>query len=328
MDLEDLIDAIDIVDYISQFVDLEERGEEFWGLSPFTSEKTPSFSVRRAFQSFYCFSSGIGGNVFTFVKYYFKCSGWEAVNKLKEYAGLNGDKVIIRQKLDATKVCKKYARKEPRKQGGSHQKFPDDYMSKYEKNNDALKVWEDEGISRQVLDKWQVYYDGFSNRLVYPIRNLSGMIVNIGGRTLDKEWKEKGFRKYTYFAKWGGEMDVIYGLYDNLEEILARKEVILFEGCKSVLLADTWGIRNTAAILTSHLSPAQMQILAQIGVRVVFALDKEVSIKDDHNIKRLKKYTEVEYLWDKNDVLEEKMAPVDMGEDIFKTLYQQRLRYH
>ena len=328
MDLEDLIEAIDIVDYISQFVDLEERGEEFWGLSPFTSEKTPSFSVRRAFQSFYCFSSGIGGNVFTFVKYYFKCSSWEAVNKLKEYAGLNADKVIIRQKSDAVRVCRKYMRKEPRKSCGSNQKFPEDYMDRYEKNADALKVWEDEGISREVLDEWQVYYDRFSNRLVYPIRNLSGNIINIGGRTLDPGWKEKGFRKYTYFAKWGGEMDVIYGLYDNLDEIKASNEVILFEGCKSVLLADTWGIKNTAAILTSHLSPAQMQILAKLGVRTVFALDKEVIIRDDHNIKRLKKYTEVEYLWDKNNILGEKMAPVDMGKEVFQSLYRQRLRYH
>lgn len=70
MDLEELIDSIDIVEYISQFVELEEKNGEYWGLSPFSDEKTPSFSIRRENNTFYCFSSGIGGNVFTFRKKY------------------------------------------------------------------------------------------------------------------------------------------------------------------------------------------------------------------------------------------------------------------
>ena len=53
MELEDLIDSIDIVEYISQFVELEEKNGEFWGLSPFKDEKTPSFSVRKETNSFY-----------------------------------------------------------------------------------------------------------------------------------------------------------------------------------------------------------------------------------------------------------------------------------
>ena len=59
MDLEELIDSIDIVEYISQFVELEEKNGEYWGLSPFSDEKTPSCSVRRENNTFYCLSSGI-----------------------------------------------------------------------------------------------------------------------------------------------------------------------------------------------------------------------------------------------------------------------------
>ena len=105
-------------------------------------------------------------------------------------------------------------------------------------------------------------------------------------------------RKYTYLSGWG-EMSVIYGLFENMEEILKKKEIIIFEGCKSVLLARSWGIRNTGALLTSHLNPAQMKLLAKLGVKVVFALDKEVNIKKDHNINKLKQYVNVEYVWDK-----------------------------
>ena len=191
---------------------------------------------------------------------------------------------------------------------------------------DKLQAWLDEGICAKSLERFAVKYDSFSDRLVYPIRNLAGKIVNIGGRTLDPEWKSKGLRKYTYFFGWG-TMDTIYGLYDNLEEIIKKREVILFEGCKSVLLADTWGIRNTASLLTSHLNPHQMKILARLGCRVVFALDKEVKIREDHNIQKLKNYVEVEYLWDREDLLDDKDAPVDKGAETFKKLYEGRLRY-
>lgn len=326
MELEELIDCIDIVEYISQFVELEEKNGEYWGLSPFSSEKTPSFSVRRESNSFYCFSSGIGGNVFTFTKYYNKCSAKEAVEILKGYAGIDGVTVQPRRKMAATVTCKKYQPRKTNRKASKAKTFPDNCMGKYEKCEEKLAVWEAEGISKESLDKFQVYYDGFSNRLVYPIRNIEGQIVNIGGRTLDPDWKEKDLRKYTYFSGWG-EMDVIYGLFENLDAILAKHEIIIFEGCKSVLLADSWGIHNTGALLTSHLNPAQMKILAKLGVRVVFALDKEVRIKNDHNINKLKQYVNIEYLWDRNNLTEDKDAPVDKGVDVFGTLYEQRLRY-
>ena len=323
MDLEELIDSIDIVEYISQFVELEEKNGEYWGLSPFSDEKTPSFSVRRENNTFYCFSSGIGGNVFTFTKFYYQCDANKAVDILKKYAGCDGAEFVPRRRMAATMACRKYMKKQVRHKESKTKRFPDDCMSKYEKRDDKLAVWEAEGISREVLDTFQVYYDSFSNRLVYPIRDIEGNIVNIGGRILDPEWKEKGMRKYTYLSGWGE----IYGLFENMEEILKKKEIIIFEGCKSVLLARSWGIQNTGALLTSHLNPAQMKLLAKLGVRVVFALDKEVNIKKDHNINKLKQYVNVEYVWDKDNLLEEKDAPVDKGVETFDKVYEYPSRY-
>lgn len=326
MDLEELIKSIDIVEYISQFVDLVQRGEEWWGLSCFKDEKTPSFSVRQQPPVFFDYSSGIGGNVFTFVKHYFNCSGREAIEKLKDYSGLTGLDVVPRHKMATTTVCRKYAPRKSSFKPSTAIILPDNYMEKYEKREDKLVVWENEGISRASLDKFQVYYDDFSERLVYPIRNIDGKIVNIGGRTLDPEWKEKKMRKYTYFYSWG-TIDTIYGVAENIEDIKKSQEIIIFEGCKSVLLADTWGIHNCGAILTSHLNPNQMKILAKLGCRVVFALDKDVRIRDDHNIAKLKQYVNVEYIWDYKDLLDEKDAPVDKGKEVFKKLYKSRLKY-
>lgn len=326
MELEDLIESIDIVEYISQFVELEEKNGEYWGLSPFSHENTPSFSIRKETNRFYCFSSGIGGNVFTFVKHYNKCSSQEAVEILKQYAGYDGQLAQPREKMAATVTCKKFKPKKQSRKSSSAKTYPDNCMEKYEKREDKLEVWVNEGISIASLEKFQVYYDSFSNRLVYPIRRIDGKIVNIGGRTLDPDWKEHKLRKYTYFSSWGG-LDVIYGLFENMDEILRKKEIIIFEGCKSVLLADSWGIHNTGALLTSHLNPSQMKLLALLGVRVVFALDKEIRIRNDHNIQRLKRFVNVEYLCDREDLLDEKDAPVDKGVEVFKRLYEYRHKY-
>lgn len=326
MDISELISSIDIVDYISQFVDLEERNGEYWGLSCFKEEKTPSFSVRKDPPVFYDYSSGIGGNVITFTKHYYKCSGYHAVDILKKFAGLEGEAIQVTKKLEATTVCKKYSQRKPSQKESKCSILPNDVMNRYEKKNEKLKVWEDEGISRASLDKFQVFYDSFSDRLVYPIRDINGKIVNIGGRTLDPLWKEKKQRKYTYFYSWGS-MNVVYGLAENMEHILKAREVILFEGCKSVLLADSWGIHNTGALLTSHLSANQLKLLVGLGCRVVFALDKGVDIRKDHNIDRLKDYVTVEFINDRHELLEDKDSPVDRGNEVFAKLYNERLRY-
>lgn len=307
-------------------MELEQRGDEFWGLSPFKEEKTPSFSVRPSPPCFYDYSSGIGGNVFTFIRYYFDCSTTEAVRKLREYAGCEGDVAYRREKLDATKSCMKFALPKRQEKASKGTVLPDDVMQKYEKRQDKLDVWRAEGISDASLEKFQVFYDAFSNRLVYPIRNPSGQIVNIGGRALDPCWKDKKLRKYTYFYPWG-TMDTIYGLAENLEAIKQRREIILFEGAKSVLLADSWGIFNTGALLTSHLNPNQMKLLAKLGARAVFALDKDVDVGKDRNIRRLSQYIHIETIADREGLLQEKDAPVDRGEEAFRKLYEKRIQY-
>lgn len=329
MDLAELIASIDIVEYISQFVDLQEKNGEWWGLSPFSNEKTPSFSVRSDPPFYYDYSAGGGGNVYSFVKRYNKCSNHQAAEILKKYAGCEGDVFVRHERMAATNDCKRFMRRQNTyKKQSAPNKIPENCMEKYEKRADKLAVWESEGISRDSLDKFQVRYDAFSDRLVYPIHDMSGKIVNIGGRTLDPRWKERGLRKYTYFFNWcNGGINTLYGLYENLKAIKKSKEVIIFEGCKSVLLADTWGVHNTAAILTSHLSASQMKILARLGCTVVFGLDKEISIREDKNIQKLKKYVNVKYIWDKNNLTDEKDAPVDKGKEVFSELYKTRLTY-
>ncbi len=328
MELKELIQSINIVEYISQFVDLTQRNDEWWGISPFTfpPERTPSFSVREDPPFFYDYSSGESGNIFHFVKRYYNCSSSQAVEYLKAYAGYSGELSGRSSAIDAVKVFRRFCHKNQPNKQPSKTVLPDDYMDKYEYRKDKLSIWINEGISEESLKKYQVRYDGFSNRIVYPIKDMSGKIVNVGGRALDPQWKEKGQNKYCYFYKWG-TINTIYGVPENIDEIKKRREVILFEGCKSVLIADTWGVRNCGALLTSHLSSNQMKLLARLGCDVVFALDNDVRIRDDKNIKKLKQYVNVFYLWDRYKSLGEKDAPVDKGKEVFDALYCNRYRY-
>ena len=328
MTTDELLEKIDAVEFLSQYVELTEQSGEWWGLSPLADppEKTPSFSVRRETGKFYCFSTGIGGSLITFLRHYHHISTQQAVEMLKKYAGVDDAEYKATEKLAATQVCRRFLPKKQTKKVCSGKTLPETAMDKYETCPDKLKKWEEEGISPDSLRKFGVRYDSFSDRLVYPIRNASGQIVNIGGRTLDPDFKEKGLRKYTYFYHWDGGIDLIYGLSENFGDISAKKEIILFEGCKSVLLADTYGFRNCGALLTSHLSHAQMMILAKLGVSAVFALDKDVDVTKDRNINILKRYLNVYYLQDTSDLLGPKDAPVDRGPDVFQILYKSKQR--
>jgi len=324
MDVEQLIQSVDMVEYISNVCDVEFelRNGEYWACSPFKPENTPSFSVRPEVNLFFDFSSGKSGGLITFIQDYFHLSKYQAVEKLKEYTGLEGE-LTQRKHLAALSVAKRFS---PPKTYTKEEKatvLADDYMDRYEMRPDKLAVWEAEGISKASLERFQVRYDAFSDRLVYPIRDLTGRIVNVGGRTLDPKWKEKKLRKYTYFFSWGS-MNTIYGVSENLSDILEHREVILFEGAKSVMLADSWGIRNTGAILTSHLSANQLKLLIKLGVKVVFALDKEIDIREDKNISKLRQFTTVQYLYDRDGLLGEKEAPVDRGLEVFQKLYEGR----
>lgn len=332
MEVPEILERTDILDVISRYVDLEQRGSEWWGISPFSNppENTPSFSVRPDTGKWYDFSSGNGGTAITFLEKFHNISKHQAINMLKEIIGVEKSGQYCEkyhEKLPICHILQQYKTKIKDKRAISFTVLPDNYMDRYEKRSDKLEIWRKEGITDEAMQFFDVRYDGFSNCLVYPIRNQDGQIVNIGGRTLDPQYKEKKLRKYTYFKPWGGAMAVIYGLYENRESIQSCHEVILFEGMKSVMLARGFGFKNCGAILTSHLNPSQMKMLARLGVRVVFALDKEVDIRADRNIAMLRRFVNVEYIYDFRGVLGAKDAPVDKGADIFRTLYINRYKY-
>lgn len=326
MEVCDIIEAADVESYLSQFCDFEEKGGELWSISPFNpSEKTPSFSYRRETKCFYDFSAGFGGNIIDFITRHDEVSVAVAVRKLKTFAHITeqDDQAVVR--LEASSIAKRY-RTQVRPPGKSCAKvLPDDIMQRYEFRREKLSVWADEGISWGMLRRYQVRYDALDDRIVYPVRDYDGHIFCVSGRTCDPDYKTKKLRKYTYLGSIG-TLNTIYGWAENMEAILRQKEIVLFEGAKSVMKAHGWGFENCGALLTSHLSQNQFEHLIQLssfhGVRMVFALDADVDLTKDEKIMRLTQYAQVLWAKNQNGLLADKEAPVDQGEDVWQRLYE------
>ena len=319
-----------MVEYISQYVDLEQKGRELWGRSCFNEEKTPSFSVDPQKKYFYDFSAGFGGNLVDFVMAHDHCTVAQAINRLKQYAHLTEDaEGNPIQRLSMVSVAKRYRADKRAPPQCTAKILPDNYMERYEFRKDKLKSWADEGIPYDIMWKYQIRYDAFDDRIVYPIRNLNGEIFCVSGRTCDPDYKAKGLRKYTYTTPIGS-LPTLYGFWENREAILGEKEAIVFEGCKSVLKGVNFGFPNGIALLTSHLSPFQLETMIKLasfhGIRFVFALDSDVDITRDKNIMRLKSYARIEWIRNVGDMLAAKEAPVDRGKEVFEQLYKMRIK--
>ena len=318
-----------MVEYVSQYTDLTEKGGEFWGISPFnTNERTPSFSLRKESGYFYDFSAGFGGNLVDFVMAKNDCTVAQAINILKRYAHITEDSDGHPvQRLSMVTVAKKYRPSTRPPPKCTAKILPDNYMERYEFREDKLKPWFDEGIPYDVMWNYGVRYDAFDDLIVYPIRNLDGKIFCVSGRTCDPDYKSKGIRKYTYTTSIGS-LPALYGLTENKSAILSSSEALIFEGCKSVLKAVSYGFPNGIALLTSHLSPVQTEALIKLasfhGVRFVFALDADVDIRKDKNIMRLARHAKVEWIKNRDNLLGEKDSPVDKGKDVFEKLYHMR----
>lgn len=328
MDLDELISSIDIVKYIEDTCGaVFERGSdgELWCLSPLSNEKTPSFSVHPDENRWYCFSTGQGGALPQFIMALKKFNFHQTVEEMKRYAGVQ-DEIQTGEvkRLQASQIARRYSLRQPRRQECVAKPLPPDIMDRYEWNPEKFQLWIDEGISLETMREFGVRYDPYSDRIVVPIRDIQGNIVNVHGRTIDPEWKEKKLRKYTFFFSQGS-VNTIYGFWENREEIMKSRTILLFEGEKSVMLAKEMSYPNAGALLTSHLSDNQFKILIKLGLRrVVFCLDSDVDIRQDRNIKKLRSYTQVEYVTNRWHLLEPKEAPVDRGKEVFDRLYEGR----
>ena len=303
---EELVEEIrsknDIVDVISSYVRLQKKGSSYFGLCPLHNETSPSFSVSRQKQMYYCFGCGAGGNVFTFLMEYENYSFVEALKYLADRAGVelpepeySGEakkradtKAIL---LEINKAAAQYFYVQLLRPQGGHaltylkdRKLSDDtikafglgYSNKY--SDDLYKYlkskgYKDDMISQAGLisiDEKYGVHDKFWNRVMFPIMDVNSRVIGFGGRVMgDAKPKYLNSPETIIFDKSRN----LYGL--NRARKSRKPYFLLCEGYMDVISLHQAGFTNAVASLGTALTPGHAALIKRYVNEVYLTYDSD-----------------------------------------------------
>ena len=304
--IDQIRDANDIVDLISEYVPLKKRGKNYVGLCPFHVEKDPSFNVIPTKQIFYCFGCQEGGNVIHFLMKHEKLGFVEAVKLLAQRANIPLPKrTMDKQKgqaLDklyyANEVANEYFRKsfyreDPGKKARQYlnkrgfepeiiKQFslgyaPDDWegLIKSAKNKDIEKELLNQAGLVVPRTESPGYYDRFRNRIIFPIFNLSGKVVGFGGRVLDEKDEPKYLNSPETPIYQKGK--ILYGLNFSKDEIRKKGSAVLVEGYVDLLSLYQTGIKNVVASSGTAFTQDQARLLSRYAEKIYLLFDADTA---------------------------------------------------
>ncbi|PIR37942.1 MAG: DNA primase [Candidatus Zambryskibacteria bacterium CG10_big_fil_rev_8_21_14_0_10_42_12] len=295
----------DIVDIISSYIELSKAGQSFKGNCPFHNEKTPSFFVSPERQNYYCFGCGAKGDVISFIEQYESLDFVGSLKLLAERVGVeltgnrdSGKRDEIARIYDvmeaATDMFTEWLSEHDHvvqyaKGRGLSDKAITDWRIGYAKDDwralyDVLltqkftaKEMKDAGLIRDIEGKRVI--DLFRNRLLFPIRDVSGRVIAFSGRTLSTE---KDVPKYvnspeTHIFK---KSSTLFGLYEAKQAIRKTGYTILVEGQMDVLMLHEKGLRNTVASSGTAFTSEQARMLKRISPKLVLLYDGDGAGKD------------------------------------------------
>ena len=272
-------------DFISQFINLSERGNSYVGKCPFHDENTPSFNVNNEKGLFYCFGCKAGGNIITFTKKYKNFTFNEAVNYISEYTGvkllnntfLNKDKnnQLNQKEIKILKACNDFFRecysKNKKASDYLKKRISDDVINTFQvgfcpehqilenflkKNNFFENDYQK--LDLFIKNKKGEIFGRFSNRITFPIFDYDEKIVGFGGRTINNsKIKYINSQESQFFKK----SNILFGLKQNLDFIRAKKEIFLVEGYLDVIKLHEFQIKNSVSSLGTTLSENQLKKL-------------------------------------------------------------------
>ena len=298
---------LSIVDVVGEQVQLRKAGTIFKGLCPFHGEKTPSFVVTPARESWHCFGCGEGGDIFSFVMRREGLTFPEALKRLAAKAGIEIDertsredarKARLREVLEQAiafyhAVLTQSKTGEPaleylRGRGftdATIERFqlgwaPDGWdqmikMLKSRRNVDVAELAE-VGLTG-VRPNGRGAYDKFRSRVIFPIRDAAGAAVGIGGRVLPGAAASTDSNAPKYLNSPAtvlfDKSRTLYLIERARGEIRKQDEAVLVEGYTDALMAHQAGFENVVASLGTALTPAQVALIARYAREIVLAYD-------------------------------------------------------
>ncbi len=303
---EDLIEEVrmknDIVDVISGYVKLQKKGSSYFGLCPFHNEKSPSFSVSRQKQMYYCFGCGAGGNVFTFLMEYENYTFTEAVEYLAERSGVELPKAEYSREakeraglkaslLEINKAAAQYfyvqLKSEQGKAGYTYlreRRLSDEtirafglgYSNKY--SDDLYRYLRSKGYPEEMIrqaglisiDEKHGVYDKFWNRVMFPIMDVNSRVIGFGGRVMgDAKPKYLNSPETPIFDKSRN----LYGL--NRARSSRKPYFLLCEGYMDVIAMHQAGFTNAVASLGTALTEGHASLIRRYVQEVYLTYDSD-----------------------------------------------------
>jgi len=304
--IEDIRNAVNIVDVIGNVVRLKKSGKNYKGLCPFHTEKTPSFMVNPDKQMYKCFGCGEGGNVFTFLMKDQNITFYEAVKQIAEKAGIALPR--IKSDPEEHKELEKfyainefaadwYAKTLWNTKAGKNaleylreRGFRDETLRAF-KIGYARDDWEDlaRAAARASFDRQTLLdaglalqktqgsspYDRFRNRIMFPIANTYGRTAGFGARKFDDAEGPKYINSPETPVFHKGKL--LYGLFQNKDTIRKSDMAILVEGYTDVMTLFEHGVGLGVATLGTALTPNQAQLVNRHTKNVVLLYDADAS---------------------------------------------------
>ena len=288
---------------VGKTVKLKRRGKEFIGLSPFTSEKTPSFTVSDEKGFYHCFSSGEHGNIFDFIMKTQSLKFGEAVRQLASEAGMqqyrftNFDLEKEKRYQTYKSILKDYSEYHHKVMLGK-ETLPLDYLNKrgirkeiisefqigfVPKNSDYFNELKKKFDEKEILDtglfykneKYNRYVNRFHSRIIFPIKNLTGDVIAFGGRNINNENTAKYINSpETEFYKKGRH---IFNLDKAKSARNNEQEVIVVEGYMDVISIYSSGIKNVVSNSGIALTENQINLIWRFFSKPVICLDGDKS---------------------------------------------------
>ena len=332
--LDEIGEKVNLLNYAeSQGFEFESHGREHYTNCPLHVDKTPSLSITEDADGnctkFFCHSCKTGGGIIKWLMTFEHLTFNDAVIKSSELAGMEIRKgcssPVVRylrsKNLDIKKSEIKIV---------SHEILSEDKITRYSK--EPIPEWESEGIQKDIISKFDIRIDNAMNRIVYPVRDISGNLINIKGRTRYPNYKALRVPKYLNYYKIG-DMDYFQSLDLALPYVREAGEIIICESIKSTMKCWGWGIKNVCSAESHGMTDYQLKLLLRLQCDVVIAFDNDVNFYSKENIKlrkqldKLKCLTNVYYIIDNVGYLGEKDSPMDCGEQVYMELYARRKRW-
>lgn len=302
--IEKVRTAVDIVEVIGQDVKLTQRGRNYVGLCPFHGEKTPSFTVSRNNQLYYCFGCGSGGDVYNYLVNSRQMTFPEAVAELAKHAGLELPRATAQQSRRSEKSQQMYelnrlaavfyyrmlrssqgqeARSYLVQRGIDHslaKQFylgyaPDSWdglVNFLEANTELpLELAEEAGL---IISGKHGYYDRFRNRIIFPICDLNQRFIGFGGRIIGLgEPKYLNTPETLVFHKGRS----LYGLNWSKNSIKQKNCVVLVEGYTDYISLYAKGVTNVAASLGTAFTEHHARLISRLTKNAVIAFDSDTA---------------------------------------------------